>query len=817
MLFFIRGPCRLSIHRQIMTIALAPALVVTGLLVFVIYQGNVQYNQRLLNQQGQLLAAQLAAALEYGLATGALAQLPAIVEAAVQPATAILGTPVRGVTVTDRNGQLLYRWPTANPALPVPEPLTDPIVASVEEQPLRFAAPVLLQPLSFSTSAPAPRLLGRVDVELSVAAAQAHWQRRLLWDLGGVLLAFAGAVGLAHWTGRRLSGAIRQIAGAIQRIKNGDLAARVRQTDACELGTLQEGVNLLADAIERGKARLDGELAEVRSEYQQTLEALQVQSRAAERANQAKSLFLAKVSHEMRTPLYSIQGLIEQLLKAERAEAETRTLRTISAAAETLYRHISDILDFTQLEKGKYAPTHVPLEVRDELDAVAAPLEPLLVPRGLYLDVIVARDVPPAVESDRKAFHAILANLLGNAVKYTESGGIVVQIEVSASMSDVTPNPTPVLRVRVSDTGCGIPPDRLKTIFAPFEQVDEALNRRHAGTGLGLSIVKGYCELLGGRVTVASALDDGSIFTIELPLRLPVEPMSARPPAAVIPAGLRALVADERASFRASVSTRLADLGIAVVECALSPAALAIAPVPDPVYDLLVTRDLSGLSAGMLPTVVAGLRRQANRLVALETRCDIEVEQRLRQGGLDLILWSGVTRDPLRVALARVFQENTPSTISKTDPVTPFSPPHRPLAGRTVLVVEDYAINRTIMAHQLRGNGARVLEASDGDSAVARAAEPGLDLILMDIQMPGKDGIAAIREIRALPALDRLPILGFTASADKPTHQRILAAGADSVLTKPLGEVDLIRAVRRATRRHRLTPAIRRDEPGSGD
>ncbi len=817
MLFFIRGPCRLSIHRQIMTIALAPALVVTGLLVFVIYQGNVQFNQRLLNQQGQLLAAQLAAALEYGLATGALAQLPAIVEAAVQPATAILGTPVRSVTVTDRNDQLLYRWPTANPALPVPAPLIDPIVASVEEQPLRFAAPVLLQPLSFSTSTPAPRLLGRVDVELSVAAAQAHWQRRLLWDLGGVLLAFAGAVGLAHWTGRRLSGAIRQIAGAIQRIKNGDLAARVRQTDACELGTLQEGVNLLADAIERSKARLDGELAEVRSEYQQTLEALQVQSRAAERANQAKSLFLAKVSHEMRTPLYSIQGLIEQLLKVERAEAETRTLRTISAAAETLYRHISDILDFTQLEKGKYAPTHVPLEVRDELDAVAAPLEPLLVPRGLYLDVIVARDVPPAVESDRKAFHAILANLLGNAVKYTESGGIVVQIEVSASMSDANSNPTPVLRVRVSDTGCGIPPDRLETIFAPFEQVDEALNRRHAGTGLGLSIVKGYCELLGGRVSVASALDDGSIFTIELPLRLPVEPMSVRPPAAIIPAGLRALVADERASFRASVSTRLADLGIAVVEYTLSPTALAVAPVSDPLPDLLVTRDLSGLSAGMLPTVVAGLRRQANRLVALETRCDTEVEQRLRQGELDLILWSGVTRDPLRVALARVFQENTPSTISKTDPITPFSPPRLPLSGWTVLVVEDYAINRTIMAHQLHGNGARVLEATDGDSAVARAAEPGLDLILMDIQMPGKDGIAAIREIRALPALDRLLILGFTASADKPTHQRILAAGADGVLTKPLGEVDLIRAVRRATRRHRLTPAIRRDEPGSGD
>jgi CheY-like chemotaxis protein len=120
-----------------------------------------------------------------------------------------------------------------------------------------------------------------------------------------------------------------------------------------------------------------------------------------------------------------------------------------------------------------------------------------------------------------------------------------------------------------------------------------------------------------------------------------------------------------------------------------------------------------------------------------------------------------------------------------------------------VLVVEDYAINRMIMAHQLRGNGAQVLEAGDGDTAVALAAEPGIDLILMDIQMPGKDGIAAIQDIRQWPAGRRLPILGFTASADKPTHQRILAAGADGVLTKPVSEAHLVRAVRRALRQYR--------------
>lgn len=809
---FTRGPCRIGIHRQIMLIALAPALVVTGLLVFVVFQGNLQHSRLLLDQQGRLLAAQLAAALEYGLATGAHEQLPAIVEAAVQPATAILGTPVRSVIVTDRDGRALYRWPVAEPN-PPPSVLTDPVVVVPEESGARFVAPVLLRPLALSAAAPAAaRPLGDVAVELSLDAAQARWRRRLVGDLSGVLFAFAVAASLAHWTGRRLSGAIRRIAAAVQRIKNGDLGARVRHTDRNELGTLQEGVNLLADAIERGKARLDGEIAQVRAEYQRALDALRVQSRAAERANRAKSLFLAKVSHEMRTPLYSIRGLVEQLLKAAPDEGETRTLDTVLAAADTLYRHISDILDFTQLEKGKYAPALAPLAVRDELDAVVAPLEPLLISRGLYLDVAVAPEVPATVSSDGKAFRAILTNLLGNAVKYTEAGGVVVEMEAVAPGIGPFSRAPALLRLRVTDTGCGIPPDRLEAIFAPFEQVDEALNRRHPGTGLGLSIVKGYCELLGGDVAVASG-PGGSTFAVELPLRGVEPPLrgsddpSSVRPSGTIPAGLRALVADERDSFRASVAARLADLGFAVEGRVLSPVALAGASASEDRRDLLVARDLSESSDETLPAVVAGLRRRAGRLLALETRYDAEVDRRLRQAGLDLVLWSGATRDPLRAALARTFFAG--SVEVARSPATP----RLPLAGRTVLVVEDYDINRAIMANQLRGNGARVLEAADGDAAVERATEPGIDLILMDIQMPGKDGIAAIREIRALPALDRLPVLGFTASADKPTHRRILAAGADGVLTKPLGEADLVRAIRRALRRI-PPPASPAGDPG---
>jgi CheY-like chemotaxis protein len=319
-----------------------------------------------------------------------------------------------------------------------------------------------------------------------------------------------------------------------------------------------------------------------------------------------------------------------------------------------------------------------------------------------------------------------------------------------------------------------------------------------------LSIVKGYSDLLGGRIRVASTLERGSTFTVEWPFRLPSDPASGRPLAVGIPPGRRAWVVDERASFRASVTARLASLGITVQEYAQPPAVLITRSAEAEPHDVLIVENLSLWQDSDLLAALRAFRRWAPILVALEPRYDVDVDQRLRRAGLTHVLWSGATRAQWSTTLAQAFQEVVSEAVAEPGSVVLFPPPlPLPLTGQTVLVVEDYAINRMIMAHQLRGNGARVLEAGDGDTAVALAAESGIDLILMDIQMPGKDGIAAIQDIRQWPAGRRLPILGFTASADKPTHQRILAAGADGVLTKPISEAHLVRAVRRALRRHR--------------
>jgi two-component system sensor histidine kinase BarA len=608
--------------------------------------------------------------------------------------------------------------------------------------------------------------------------------------MGLVLVTFAAALALAHGIGRRLSGAIREAAQAILLIKGGHLDVRLPHTETNEIGTLQEGVNLLAEAIANAKERLEAELAKVRGEYSQVLAALQRQTHEAKQANHAKSLFLAKVSHEMRTPLYSIQGLGEQLLKSQHDADALRQLRTLLSATHQLHRIISDILDFTHLESGKYTPLITVLKPWAEIEHCLETISSLMSRQNLYVDVIVHADVPATVMGDAKAFRTIVANLMANAVKFTDAGGICVQLTREAVQPDGTHN----LQLQVSDTGCGIPPEKRQVIFAPFEQVESALNRRYEGTGLGLSIVKGYCDVLGGRNQVESRPGQGSTFTISLPFRA-LDTRHA-PAASAVDKTInpRVLIADTRSTFCASIRCRLESLGAQVSERPVSPQTLAALTPPASPYDLLVVRDLLRFPEETLADLCQSLRHWARHVMCLHTRDDPSAFQRLRQQGNCLALWSGVSRSTLEEELKRLLSGEVPDDVGNPN----LDKLRSHLDGKTVLVVEDFEINRHIMTDQLQYHGLQVVGAGDGDDAIAIVRQTALDLILMDIQMPGKDGIKAIEEIRALPAGSRLPILGFTASADKRTHQRIMAAGANGALIKPLSEEELITAVYQA-------------------
>lgn len=777
---------RLSIRAQILIVAIAPTLIVTLILVVLAYRDNVAQGQQTLHRQGTLLAAQLAANLEYPLLAGATEQLPTLIQAMVKPAATVLGTEVIRVTVLGKDRRIVYADPNA--AVPAPAPLDgDPLLApnAFPTDRQRFVAPIYLEPLAL----PAPaslekRYLGAIELELATAPVKIEQTQHFLRNIGLVSITFVAGLILACWTGYRLARSLRLAARAIERIKGGDLSVRLSRTEVNEIGILQDGVNLLAETIAGEQARLKNELAKVRSEYDQVLARLQVQTQTAEQANQAKSLFLAKVSHEMRTPLYSIQGLAEQLLRTVSNPEEERTVQTLLGAVRTLNNAISDILDFTQLERGKYTPHFELLDLWAEIEQVIETIAPLAARQHLYLDVIVEPRTPTTVWSDSRALRAIVTNLIANAVKFTERGGICIRLSASSSPTDGSV----LVDLRVQDTGRGIPADQMATIFAPFEQVDGALNRRYGGTGLGLSIVESYCDVLNGHINVESRLGQGTTFTVTLPFSR-VDP---NPHASLnLPRKWQALVVDDRPSFRESVRCRLENLGLAVTEQP-GPAAMLNARTPPALsYDLLVVQNVSALPPQTRSEQIKHWHDWARYIISLETGPLPSPPSVLDHGAISLVLSAAITR-------AAWYAELSP-LLANVRPEENTVPNHRRrqhfLAGKTVLVVEDFELNLEIMTGQLRRHGLRVLEASDADEATQKATCPDLRLILMDIQMPGTDGVAAIQAIRALPAGAGLPILAFTASADQPTHHRAMAAGANGVLVKPLSEEELINAV----------------------
>ena len=779
----------LSIRGQILIVVIAPTLIMTLILVVLAYRENIAQSHQALHRQGALLAAQLAANLEYPLLTGAAEQIPAIIQAMVTPAAEVLGTEVKQVTVIDKDQQILYADPRS-PAAEIAPLGEDPLLApnAFPEDRQHFSAPIYLQPLALPALTPLEkRYLGEVELELATAPVQNEHSQRFLRNIGLVSLTFVAGLSLACWTAYRLARSVRQTAQAIERIKGGELSARLPRTEVNEIGILQDGVNLLAEAIAGEQARLENELAKVRDEYDQVLTRLQVQTQNAEQANQAKSLFLAKVSHEMRTPLYSIQGLAEQLLRTVRQPDEQRTIETLLGAVRTLYGTISDVLDFTQLERGKYTPHFESLDPWAEIEQVVETVALLAARQHLYLDLIVEPGTPARILGDSRALRAIAANLIANALKFTEAGGVCIRLSAPCGPANAPPV---LICLQVQDTGCGIPAHQQAAIFAPFEQVDGALNRRYDGTGLGLSIVKGYCDVLNGHIDVQSVFGQGATFTVMLPL----QPNAPNPCTGRIPSPLRkkrALVVDNRSSFRKSVRCRLENLGMTVTEQSGPLTTLNVQPPRDTPYDLLVAQNLSALPKQTLTEQIECWRRWVHHLISLETGPLPPARSALNTSGVNLVLQASINRSALYAEL---------STALVNVRLEARTLPHnrqqqRFLNGKTVLVVEDFDINRDIMTGQLRRHGLQILEAGDGDEAIQKATHPNLRLILMDIQMPGIDGIAAIQAIRTLPVGARLRILAFTASADQPTHQRAMAAGANGVLVKPLSDKELITAI----------------------
>ncbi len=493
-----------------------------------------------------------------------------------------------------------------------------------------------------------------------------------------------------------------------------------------------------------------------------------------------KSEFLANMSHEIRTPMNGILGMSE-LLGATRLTPEQREyLGAVQSSAESLLAIINEILDLSKIDAGKLELAAAPFDLREWYDELLRPLAIRAHQKGLDFGGLLTGAPIATVVADPDRLRQVLINLAGNAIKFTEAG----EVELTIEAEDLS-NGRVRLCFSVRDTGIGIPAEKQRLIFESFTQADGSISRKYGGTGLGLTISSRLVQMMGGELCVESSPGHGSRFHFALEL-----PATKRSPEAGALAARRVLLADSPGPSLRALERLLTELGAAVTPAHSADDVRALAGGDR--FDLaLVDARLPG---GDIEDVIARLRRAQlveGPCVLLETLAERQAHPHERA-------LPGVCRRVLK-PIRRADLLALAGAVAEPDPKTgdAGSGAARPGDALRVLVVEDNSVNQMVAARLLEGRGHRVRIAGNGEEAIAITAQETFDVILMDIQLPGLDGIETTGILRARERASgvRTPIIALTANAMKGDREKYLAAGMDDYVSKPLRAGELFRAI----------------------
>ncbi|WP_080093507.1 two-component sensor histidine kinase BarA [Salmonella enterica] len=770
-----------SLRARMMILILAPTVLI-GLLLSIFFVVH-RYNdlQRQLEDAGASIIEPLAVSSEYGMNLQNRESIGQLISVLHRRHSDI----VRAISVYDDHNRLFvtsnFHLDPSQMQLPAGAPFPRRLSVDRHGDIMILRTPIISESYSPDESAIADakntkNMLGYVALELDLKSVRLQQYKEIF--ISSVMMLFC--IGIALIFGWRLmrdvTGPIRNMVNTVDRIRRGQLDSRVEGFMLGELDMLKNGINSMAMSLAAYHEEMQHNIDQATSDLRETLEQMEIQNveldlakKRAQEAARIKSEFLANMSHELRTPLNGVIGFTRLTLKTELNPTQRDHLNTIERSANNLLAIINDVLDFSKLEAGKLILESIPFPLRNTLDEVVTLLAHSSHDKGLELTLNIKNDVPDNVIGDPLRLQQVITNLVGNAIKFTESGNIDILVEKRALS-----NTKVQIEVQIRDTGIGIPERDQSRLFQAFRQADASISRRHGGTGLGLVITQKLVNEMGGDISFHSQPNRGSTFWFHINLDLNPNVIIDGPSTACL-AGKRLAYVEPNATAAQCTLDLLSDTPVEVV---YSPTFSAL---PLAHYDIMI------LSVPV--TFREPLTMQHERLakaasmtdfllLALPCHAQINAEK-LKQGGAAA---KPLTSTRLLPALTEYCQLNhhPEPLLMDTSKIT-----------MTVMAVDDNPANLKLIGALLEDKVQHVELCDSGHQAVDRAKQMQFDLILMDIQMPDMDGIRACELIHQLPHQQQTPVIAVTAHAMAGQKEKLLSAGMNDYLAKPIEEEKL--------------------------
>ncbi|MEZ9444824.1 two-component sensor histidine kinase BarA [Vibrio sp. 10N.222.54.F12] len=770
---------RYGLRARVITLTLAPTLII-GLLLSAFFSFNrYQDLEGQVVNTGTSIIEPLAIASESGMKLESRESVRQLISYAHRKNSKL----VRSIAVFDERHELFvtsnFHPDFESLTYPKDKPIPHLSSSNLLDNTLILRTPIIAEGQYINSAngqSQANQAIGYIAIELDLSSLRLQ-QYQEVFSAFLVLILGLGLSGVfAFRLMHDVTQPITHMKNMVDRIRRGHLDVRIEGKMHGELDSLKNGINAMAVSLSEYHVEMQHSIDQATSDLRETLEQLEIQNveldiakKRAQEAARVKSEFLANMSHELRTPLNGVIGFTRQMLKTHLSNSQTDYLQTIERSANNLLSIINDILDFSKLEAGKLALENIPFEFQASLEEVVNLQATNAHEKGLELTLKIDPKVPPGVVGDPLRIQQILTNLVGNSIKFTERGNIDISVELRSQSEDNIE-----LQFMVRDTGIGISERQQAQLFQAFSQADASISRRYGGTGLGLVITQKLVSQMGGEISLTSRLHQGSTFWFTLRLSTTDMPMTELIETQCLQD--KQLLLIEPNMQAASITQQiLTQEGLVVTY-------RSVMPDESTSYDYVLL-NLAANQEYQFDTVsgwAIGAKKIAQNVIIGTPSTELALgEQLMKEVDVQCI-----TKPLSRKKLLQTLVSNQAPTLI-APAIETHSEEKLPL---TVLAVDDNPANLKLITALLKERVETVISCTSGQKALDKATETPFDVIFMDIQMPQMDGVTACQKIKALANNANTPVIAVTAHAMMGERDRLLEAGMDDYLTKPIEE-----------------------------